>query len=68
MTQKEIGKGIIEIDDVIDLIDDGHHDKDVFNLIKISNELFSKLTLDNKKKCLEYFSRKLEKNIEEFGA
>ena len=56
--EKEIAKWIIEIHDIIDFIDDGYHDKDIQTLIKISNELFSKLSPVNQKKCQEWFDKK----------
>ena len=56
--EKEIAKRIIEIHDIIDFIDDGYHNYDIQNLIKISNELFSKLSLINQKKCQEWFDKK----------
>lgn len=64
MKQKEIAKRLIEIRDIMDFIDDGYHNKDIANLIKISNELYSKLTLANQikfQKWLEKKSKKLEK-------
>ena len=56
--EKEIAKRIIEIHDIIDFIDDGYHNYDIQNLIKISNELFSKLSPINQKKCQELFYNK----------
>ena len=44
--------------DIIDFIDDGYHNYDIQNLIKISNELFSKLSPINQKKCQEWFDKK----------
>ena len=58
MEQKKIAKRIIEIHDIMDFIDDGYHNKDIANLIKISNELFSKLSPINQKKCKEWFDKK----------
>lgn len=56
--EKEIAKRIIEIHDIVDFIDDGYHNYDIQNLIKISNELFSKLSPINQKKCQEWFDKK----------
>lgn len=58
--EKEIAKRIIEIHDIIDFIDDGYHNYDIQNLIKISNELFSKLSPINQKKCQEWFDKKVK--------
>ena len=63
MEQKEIAKRLIEIRDLMDFIDDGYHNKDIANLITISNELYLKLTLANQikfQKWLEKKSKKLE--------
>ena len=56
--EKEIAKRIIEIHDIIDFIDDGYHNKDIGNLIKISNDLFSRLSKINQKKMKEWFDKK----------
>ena len=58
--QKEIAKRIMEIHDIMDFIDDGYHNKDIQNLVKISNELFSKLNPTNRKKMQEWFDKKME--------
>ena len=58
--QKEIAKRIMEIHDIIDFIDDGYHNKDIQNLVKISNELFSKLNPTNQKKMQEWFDKKMK--------
>ena len=57
--ETEIAKRIIEIHDIIAFIDDGYHNYDIQNLIKISNELFSKLSPINQKKCQEWFDKKV---------
>lgn len=62
--EKEIAKRLIEIYDIIDFIDDGYHNKDIVNLIKLSNELFSKLSPINQKKFQEYIEKKM-KELEE---
>lgn len=58
--QKEIAKRIMEIHDIMNFIDDGYHNKDIQNLVKISNELFSKLNPTNQKKMQEWFDKKAE--------
>ena len=58
--QKEIAKRIMEIHDIMDFIDDGYHNEDIHNLIKISNELFSKLNPTNQKKMQEWFDKKMK--------
>lgn len=56
--EKEIVKRLIEIRDIIDFIDDGYHNKDIGNLIKISNELFLRLSPFNQKKFQEWLEKK----------
>ena len=58
--QKEIAKRIMEIHDIMDFIDDGYHNEDIHNLVKISNELFSKLNPTNQKKTQEWFDKKMK--------
>ena len=58
--QKEIATRNMEIHDIMDFIDDGYHNKDIQNLVKISNELFSKLNPTNRKKMQEWFDKKTE--------
>lgn len=58
--QKEIAKRIMEIHDIMDFIDDGYHNEDIHNLVKISNELFSKLNPTNQKKMQEWFDKKMK--------
>ena len=60
MEQKEIAKRLIEIRDIMDFIDDGYHNKDIQNLIKISNELYSKLTSANQDKFQTWLKKKSE--------
>lgn len=62
MEQKEIAKRLIEIRDIIDFIDDGYHNQDVVNLIKISNELYSKLTPSNQHKFRKWLEKKFKEN------
>lgn len=62
MEQKEIAKRMIEIYDIIDFIDDRYHNQDVVNLIKISNELYSKLTPSNQHKFRKWLEKKFKEN------
>ena len=55
---REIVKRIIEIHRVMDFIDDGYHNQDIANLIKISNELFSKLRPITQTKLQTWYSSK----------
>ena len=48
----------------MDFIVDGYHNEDIANLIKISNELYSKLTLANQIKFQKWLEKK-SKELEE---
>ncbi len=58
--QKEIAIKLIEVRDLIDYLDDGYHNEDVHYLIKISNELFSKLIPANQEKFRIWLKKRYE--------
>ena len=58
--QKEIAIKLIEVRDLIDYLDDGYHNEDVHHLIKISNELFSKLIPANQEKFRIWLKKRYE--------
>ena len=58
--QKEIAIKLIEVRDLIDYLDDGCHNEDVHYLIKISNELFSKLIPANQEKFRIWLKKRYE--------
>lgn len=58
--QKEMAIKLIEVRDLIDYLDDGYHNEDVHNLIKISNELFSKLIPANQEKFRIWLKKRYE--------
>lgn len=58
LEQKSICKALVMIRKLIWIIDDGYHNKDIGNLIHISNELYGKLTEKNKKKFDAWLERK----------
>ena len=58
--QKEIAIKLIEVRDLIDYLDDGYHNEDIHNLIKISNELFSKLIPANQEKFRIWLKKRYE--------
>ena len=62
--EKEIAKRLIELYDIMNFLDDGYHNKDIANLIKITNELFSRLSPANQKKFQEWIDKKM-KELEE---
>lgn len=57
-SQKEIGKRFIEIRDVMDFLDDGHHNEEYCSLVKVSNSLFERLTPENQEKAKAWWEKK----------
>lgn len=62
MKQKEIIKALILISKLIWLYDDGYHNKEIQNLVKMSNDLYVKLPLKIREKFSIWLERK-EKEI-----
>ena len=50
LKQEEIEKALIQLVNIRYLIDDGYHNKELGELIKVSNTLFEELSDANKKK------------------
>lgn len=66
--EKEIAKRLIEIRDIMDFIDDGYHNEDINNLIRISNELYHKLSPTNQKKFQVWLEKKEREKLEKLEA
>ena len=62
LKQKEIGKALIHLFKVRYLIDDGYHNKELGELIKISNTLFEELNDANKEKFQIWLNKKMNEN------
>lgn len=62
LKQKEIGKALIQLANVRHLIDDGYHNKEICELIKVSNVLFEELSDANKIKFQTWINKKMEEN------
>lgn len=62
LKQKEIGKALIQLANVRHLIDDGYHNKEICELIKVSNVLFEELSDENKIKFQTWINKKMEEN------
>lgn len=62
LKQKEIGKSLIQLANVRHLIDDGYHNKEICELIKVSNVLFEELSDENKIKFQTWINKKMEEN------
>ena len=58
LKQEEIGKALIQIVNVRYLIDDGYHNKELCELIKVGNTLFEELSDANKIKFQIWLNKK----------
>ena len=62
LEQKEIGKALIQLVNVRYLIDDGYHNKELGELIKVSDTLFEELSDANKTKFQIWLDKKMKEN------
>ena len=62
LKQEEIGKALIQLVNVRYLIDDGYHNKELGELIKVSNTLFEELSDANKERFQIYLDKKMKEN------
>ena len=60
LKQEEIGKALIQLFNVRYLIDDGYHNKELSELIKIGNTLFEELNDANKMKFQKWIDKKMK--------
>ena len=60
--QEEIVKALIQLFNVRYLIDDGYHNKELGELIKVSNTLFEELSDANKIKFQIWLDKKMKEN------
>ena len=60
LKQEEIGKALIQLFNVRYLIDDGYHNKELSELIKIGNTLFEELNDTNKMKFQKWIDKKMK--------
>ena len=60
LKQEEILKALIQLVNVRYLIDDGYHNKELVELIKVSNTLFEELSDANKKNLQVWLNKKNE--------
>ena len=65
LKQKEIRKALIQLVNVRYLIDDGYHNKELGDLIKVSNTLFNELNDVNKEKFQRWLDKKMEEHDSE---
>ena len=64
LKQEEIGKALIQLFNVRSLIDDGYHNKEIRDLVKVSNTLFKELNDANKEKFQIWYDKKMEEDSE----
>lgn len=62
LKQEEISKALIQIVNVRYLIDDGYHNKELCELIKVGNTLFEELSDANKIKFQIWLDKKMKEN------
>ena len=62
LKQEEIGKALIQLFNVRYLIDDGYHNKELGDLIKVSNVLFNELNDANKERFQIWLGKKMKEN------
>ena len=58
LKQKEIGKALIQLVNIRYLIDDGYHNKELVDLIKVGNVLFNELNDANKERFQIWLDKK----------
>ena len=62
LKQEEIGKALIQLVNIRYLIDDGYHNKELGELIKVGNTLFEELDDENKIKFQIWLDKKIKEN------
>lgn len=62
LKQKEIGKALIQLVNIRYLIDDGYHNKELCELIKVGNTLFEELSDANKITFQMWLDKKMKEN------
>ena len=62
LKQEEIGKALIQLVNIRYLIDDGYHNKELGDLIKVGNVLFNELNDANKERFQIWLDKKMKDN------
>ena len=62
LKQEEIGKALIQLVNIRYLIDDGYHNKELGDLIKVSNVLFNELNDANKERFQIWLDKKMKED------
>ena len=62
LKQEGIGKALIQLVNIRYLIDDGYHNKELCDLIKVGNVLFNELNDANKERFQIWLDKKMKEN------
>ena len=62
LKQEEIVKALIQLVNIRYLIDDGYHNKELWDLINVSNVLFNELNDANKDRFQIWLDKKMNEN------
>ena len=62
LKQEKIGKALIQLVNIRYLIDDGYHNKELGDLIKVGNVLFNELNDANKERFQIWLDKKMKEN------
>ena len=62
LKQEEIAKALIQLVNIRYLIDDGYHNKELGDLIKVGNVLFNELNDANKERFQIWLNKKMKEN------
>ena len=65
LKHEELAKALIQLFNVRYLIDDGYHNNELANLIKVSNTLFNELSDDNKRNLQIWLYKKMNEEDSE---
>jgi hypothetical protein len=60
LKQEDLGKALIQLVKVRYLIDDGYHNNELVNLVKVSDTLFNELNDVNKRKFQIWLDKKMK--------
>ena len=60
LKQEDLAKALIQLVNVRYLIDDGYHNNELVNLVKVSNILFNELNDANKRKFQIWLDKKMK--------
>ena len=62
LKQEELAKALIQLVNIRYLIDDGYHNNELANLIKVGDTLFYELSDANKRKFQIWLDKKMKEN------